>query len=273
MRSKASSPLLLLLILAALAVLACSLGNRAAAPTIPADTGERLQSAAATAAAAAGDIGDLAGTAVSGVATLAPTAQAAAEGAVSAAATALPTLRATVEALATAAPSMGAGAQEMIATLTAQGLTTIEGLRQRFETVEISPNGSFRVTITDDEWTEAMLARQVVRVAGDDPPGTQDLHFIITPAYVEVTGVVVSPVQGNMRVRFVPYVDDFGSVQFDVQEAVLNDVAVPDLLLNLATVSVLDTINEVTGGLPIGYGVTEFQLESGRMTIIGGFRS
>ncbi len=244
-------PLLLLLTLASLA---CGFGG-----TSPAD---RLESAAATAGSAAATVEGVAGTAA---AIAGPTLEA-----VSAtAAAAVPTLQVTIEALITAAPTVGANAQDALATLAAQGVTTIEALNERLAAVTLDANGEFRLTIGEAEWNEALRARQFARTAGGDPPAMQEITFNFTPAGIQLAATVVRPLPGVFSAQVRPYVDGAGAVQIDVEAASFNDVAVPQAILLLAAGTVTETINDVIAGLPGDLVLTAVELSDDGMTLVG----
>lgn len=240
--------LFLVVLLWALPALACN--------TTPPDASPPLEAVAATAAASAQDLDNLAGTAAAQVATAAPTLQAAAATEVAAAAaTALPTLEAQAEAIGTIVAGLPSGA-------------TMDELKERFAAVQLDENGAFRITITDAEWNQALMARQETRIAAGDPPATQDITFVFLPDRIDLTGRVVSPIQGPLTASFRPYVAA-GVFQFEILAATINEVAVPQPLLELAAGSVRETIDELISTLPDGLQLTEVLLQEGAMTITG----
>lgn len=246
--------LFLMVLLWALPALACN--------TTPPDASPPLEAVAATAAASAQDLNNLAGTAAAQVATAAPTLQAAAStqvaaaaGTVAAAATTLPTLEAQAEAIGTIVAGLPTG-------------VTMDELKERFVAVQLDENGAFSITITDAEWNQALMARQETRIAAGDPPATQDITFVFLPDRIDLTGRVVSPIQGPLTASFRPYVAA-GVFQFEILAATINEVAVPQPLLELAAGSVRETIDELISSLPDGLQLTAVTLQDGVMTITG----
>lgn len=246
--------LFLMVLLWALPALACN--------TTPQDASPPLEAVAATAAASAQDLNNLAGTAAAQVATAAPTLQAAAStqvaaaaGTVAAAATTLPTLEAQAEAIGTIVAGLPTG-------------VTMDELKERFVAVQLDENGAFSITITDAEWNQALMARQETRIAAGDPPATQDVAFIFFPDRIDLTGRVVSPIQGPLTASFRPYVAA-GVFQFEILAATINEVAVPQPLLELAAGSVRETIDELISSLPDGLQLNDVTLQEGIMTITG----
>lgn len=246
--------LFLMVLLWALPALACN--------TTPPDASPPLEAVAATAAASAQDLNNLAGTAAAQVATAAPTLQAAAStqvaaaaGTVAAAATTLPTLEAQAEAIGTIVAGLPTG-------------VTMDELKERFVAVQLDENGAFSITITDAEWNQALMARQETRIAAGDPPATQDITFVFLPDRIDLTGRVVSPIQGPLTASFRPYVTA-GVFQFEILAATINEVAVPQPLLELAAGSVRETIDELISSLPDGLQLTAVTLQDGVMTITG----
>ncbi len=246
--------LLLTLFFWILPALACATTTPNAAPD--------LDAAAATAAASLPDLDALAGTAAAQVATAAPTIQAAA-------ATEAARAAATAAAAAAALPTLAAQA-ETVGTLVAelpQGVT-LDELKERFAAVQLDENGAFSITITDAEWNQALMARQEARIAAGDPPATQDITFTFFPDRIDLTGRVVSPIQGPLTASFRPYVAA-GAFQFEILAATINEVEVPQPLLELAAGSVRETIDELITSLPDGLQLTAVTLQEGAMTITG----
>lgn len=226
------------------------------------DTAPKLDAAAATAASSVQELEELAGTAAAQVATAAPTLQAAAATevagaaeAVAAAATALPTLETQAEAVGTLVAGLPMG-------------ITMDELKERFAAVQLDENGAFSITIADVEWNQALMARQEARIADDDPPATQDITFVFFPDRIDMTGRVVSPIQGPLTASFRPYIAE-GAFQFEILAATINEVAVPQPLLELAAGSVRETIDELITSLPDGLQLTAVTLHDGTMTVTG----
>ncbi|MCB8954361.1 MAG: LmeA family phospholipid-binding protein [Ardenticatenales bacterium] len=248
-----------------LPALACG-SSSAKISTLSPDTTEKLDTAAATAAAGAQQLGDIAGTAAAQVATAAPTLQASAQEIVENAATSIPTIMAQLEDAAPTLEAQAAAVSTIIAGMPAG--VTMDELKARFADVQLDENGTFSVTITDQEWNAALMARQEARIAANDPPATQDIVFTFYPDRIDLTGNVVSPIQGPLTASFRPYIAD-GTFQFEILAATINDVEVPKPLLDLAAGSVRETITELISSLPDGLQLTDVRLDAGTMTING----
>jgi hypothetical protein len=225
---------LILVTLLALAALACNFS--AALPDVNVSP-EEMQQAAATAAAMAGQMGELAGTAVAQGDQIAATAL--------------------------------AQSGDIVATIgAATPLPGLDPLRDKFNSVQPDADGNFSVSITQEEFNQSLAAREAAAVAAGNPPQFRNAQVRFEDGQVMLLADLTEPVTAPFTGAFRPLVVD-GRLQFELLGATLGPLPVPALVLQTASGLVNNAVAEALVGLPNSVVLQTITVQPGLMIVQG----
>lgn len=225
---------LILVTLLALAALACNFS--AALPDVNVSP-EEMQQAAATAAAMAGQMGELAGTAVAQSDQIAATAL--------------------------------AQSGDIVATISAATpLPGLDPLRDKFNNVQPDADGNFSVTVTQEEFNQSLAAREAAAVAAGEPPQFRNAQTRFEEGQIVLLADLTEPVTAPFTGTFQPLVVD-GRLQFELISASLGPLPVPGLVLQAASGLVNNAVAEALVGLPNSVVLQTITVQPGLLTVQG----
>ena len=277
-------PLFFMLLLLALAALACGLSSEQraeldSAATTAAEAAAMGANAAATARAFAeeNDLQATAAAAAGAAREFAATAQAFLGDADRRA-----TAAAAAQAAATAASGAAASGGAAVATLQAGGYN-LDYLREKFAgavAVSRDENGNVILTVTETELNGALLLYQQEQLDAGETPQVSNLQVRFTSGQIIFVGQVTQPISGQMEAIFRPaiaevvvdgqVVDSF--LRFDLINVTVGSVQAPAPVVNFLEGRLNSTLFSALDVVPENVVLTSVVVGEGIMTITGRFQ-
>lgn len=168
-----------------------------------------------------------------------------------------------VQTVAAEAPDQGSFA---VATLQAADAPEIDALREKFSNIQPDVNGNYTVTLTDAELNQVLQLQPSLTDPGAQVQ-LQDAVVSFTGGNIILNARVMQPLSANLSVTVRPYVVG-GELGFDLQQASLGALPVPELILSVVEGTLNASLDQALSTVPAGFQLLSVTLGEGTLTIV-----
>jgi len=157
--------------------------------------------------------------------------------------------------------------EDAAATLQAvAGDFTLEDLKELFSSVQLDGSGNASVTVTEEQINKTVQSSSDAAQSGGEQAVIEDVHFAFTGGNIVMTGKTVFP-PADLRVVFRPYVEN-GVVRFEVAEASLGPLTVPEPVMGVAEAILNETLGASMNSVPDTMTVKDIIVGEGTLTVV-----
>lgn len=169
-----------------------------------------------------------------------------------------------IQTVAAAAPEQGSIA---LATIQASNGPEVAALRDKVANIQPDIFGNYTLTLTDDEINQVLNLTPVLRQA-DGQVEMQNLVVQFTNGRAILSARLNQPLSANISLTLQPVVLD-GQVNFELEQASLGVISVPQFVLNQIEGLVDSALNQALTTVPADVYVQSITVDEGSITIVG----
>jgi len=167
----------------------------------------------------------------------------------------------------TVAAEAPAQSGNIIASIQASDSPEIQALREQVAGIKPDEFGNYTITLDQNELNQ-ILRLQPTLTDPNSGVQIQDPVLAFTGGNVVLYAQLTQPVEIGLEVTFQPLVTD-GNLQFELIEASLGPLPLPDLVLSMLEATLNATVNQAINQMPTGVRLQSVTVNEGSITLVG----
>ena len=146
----------------------------------------------------------------------------------------------------------------------------MQDLQSIFSNIQPGEDGSFEVTLTDQQLNLVMQAALEKAMDSPDAPAMNltNPQVRFAGGYVVFEADVTKPIEGFLVINFLPLIEG-ENVQFEVISATIGNINVPANMLGVAETTINDTVEQAMRDMPGEVLLQDVLIGEGTMTVVG----
>ncbi len=155
----------------------------------------------------------------------------------------------------------------IVATIQASDFPEIQSLREQVASIKPDESGNYTITLDQNELNQILQLQRTLTDPNSEVQ-IQDPLLVFTGGYVVLYAQLTQPLEVALEVTFQPLVSD-GNLQFELIEASLGPLPLPELVLSMLEATLNATLNQAINQVPTGVQLQSVIVNEGSITLVG----